>query len=62
MKGSKSIAIVTYMTVPLPIILVLMLLIRGSTLEGAADGIRWYLLGFPDGPTVAEHFKDPSFW
>ena len=39
-QGSSKVAIVT---VGLPYLMILILLIRGLTLEGAWDGVRWYL-------------------
>ena len=53
MKGTKSAGIIVFITVPMPVILILIMLIRGSSLPGAGDGIKWYLTGFPDGPTVS---------
>jgi len=62
MKGTKSAGFIVYLTVPMPVILILIMLIRGATLEGAGDGIIWYLSGFPGGPTVVEQLKNPSIW
>jgi neurotransmitter:Na+ symporter, NSS family len=42
-KGIKSVSSVVAITMPLPIILLLVLLIRGVTLPGAMDGIIYYL-------------------
>ena len=42
-KGVKSVGKVVLVTMPLPIILLLILLIRGITLPGAIDGIIFYL-------------------
>lgn len=47
-KGVKSAGWVVYFTVPLPVLLILIMVIRGATLDGAGDGIRWYLSGFED--------------
>ena len=45
MKGVKNSSYIVWVTVPLPLILIVVLLIRGATLEGAAKGIRMYLAG-----------------
>ncbi|MBA3065745.1 sodium-dependent transporter [bacterium] len=42
-KGVKSVGKVVMITMPLPIILLLILLIRGITLPGAGEGIIFYL-------------------
>jgi len=42
-KGVRSVSKVVMITVPLPILLLGVLLIRGLTLPGAMDGIRYYL-------------------
>jgi len=42
-----------YFTVPSPYILIIILLIRGVTLPGAIDGIRYYLL--PDFSKLLEY-------
>jgi len=42
-KGVKSVGKVVMITMPLPIILLLVLLVRGITLPGAMDGILFYL-------------------
>ncbi|MCP4651801.1 MAG: sodium-dependent transporter [Candidatus Omnitrophica bacterium] len=42
-KGVKSVGKVVLITMPLPIILLVVLLIRGITLPGAMDGIIFYL-------------------
>ncbi len=55
-KGVKSVEKVVYVTVPLPVILLAVLLIRGLTLPGAMEGIRYYLT--PDFSML----KDPAIW
>ena len=55
-KGIKRVSKVVLITVPLPIILVVILFIRGITLEGAATGLKYYLR--PD----FELLKDPQVW
>ena len=55
-KGVRNVSKVVMVTVPLPIILLAVLLIRGLTLPGAMDGIRYYLT--PDFAKLA----DPGIW
>ena len=43
MKGVKSSSYIVWVTVPMPIILIVVLLIRGATLPGANEGIAMYL-------------------
>lgn len=42
-KGVRSVSKVVMVTVPLPMVLLAVLLVRGLTLPGAMDGIRYYL-------------------
>jgi len=42
-KGVRAVGKVVMVTVPLPIILLIVLIIRGLTLDGAAAGIEYYL-------------------
>ena len=42
-KGVRNVSKVVMVTVPLPLILLVILLVRGLTLPGAMDGIRYYL-------------------
>ena len=42
-KGVRSVGKVVWVTVPLPMILLAVLLVRGLTLPGAMEGIRYYL-------------------
>lgn len=42
-KGVRSVSKVVMVTVPLPMLLLAILLVRGLTLPGAMDGIRYYL-------------------
>lgn len=42
-KGVRNVSKVVMVTVPLPMLLLVILLIRGLTLPGAIDGIRFYL-------------------
>jgi NSS family neurotransmitter:Na+ symporter len=42
-RGVRSVSKVVIVTVPLPMVLLVILLVRGLTLPGAMDGIRYYL-------------------
>lgn len=42
-KGVKRVGRVVMLTVPLPVILLVILVLRGITLDGSADGINYYL-------------------
>lgn len=55
-KGVKNVSKVVLITVPLPLILLAVLLVRGLTLPGAVDGIRYYLT-----PNFAM-LKNPAIW
>lgn len=55
-KGVRNVGKVVLVTVPLPTILLTLLLIRGITLPGAMEGIRYYLT--PDFSKLA----DPNIW
>jgi len=55
-KGVHRVGRVVLITVPLPILLLLVLAIRGLTLEGAVDGIEYYLR--PDFTKLS----DPQVW
>ena len=55
-KGVQRVGKVVLVTVPLPLVLLAVLLVRGITLPGAMDGIRYYLT--PDFSMLA----DPSIW
>ncbi len=55
-KGVRSVSKVVMITVPLPLILLAVLLVRGLTLPGAMDGIRYYLT--PDFSRLLE----PKIW
>eukprot|EP01065_Artemidia_motanka_P036258 TRINITY_DN44179_c0_g1_i1.p1 TRINITY_DN44179_c0_g1~~TRINITY_DN44179_c0_g1_i1.p1 ORF type:complete len:684 (+),score=233.26 TRINITY_DN44179_c0_g1_i1:78-2129(+) len=56
-KGLEASAKVSYVTVGLPIVLILIMLIRSLTLDGAGDGIEFYVGKF-DGSV----FGDPEMW
>ncbi len=55
-KGVRNVSKVVMITVPLPLLLLTILLIRGLTLPGAIEGIRYYLT--PD----FSKLTDPSIW
>jgi len=55
-KGVRNVGKVVMITVPLPMILMAILLVRGLTLPGAMDGIRYYLT-----PDFAK-LKDIQIW
>jgi NSS family neurotransmitter:Na+ symporter len=55
-KGVKSVGKVVLVTVPLPILLLIIMVIRGVTLPGAAEGLRYYLT-----PNF-EALTDPNVW
>uniref|UniRef100_A0A8C4QTI3 Transporter n=1 Tax=Eptatretus burgeri TaxID=7764 RepID=A0A8C4QTI3_EPTBU len=55
-KGTKSTGKVVYVTATFPYIMLVVLMIRGVTLPGAADGLRFYL--YPD----ISRLKDPQVW
>ena len=61
-KGVKSSSWVVWVTVPLPLVLIVILIIKGCTLPGAGTGIKWYLTGSPDVPPFSEQVKDPLMW
>lgn len=55
-KGVKSVGKVVLVTVPLPVLLLIIMVIRGVTLPGAAEGLRYYLT-----PNF-EALTDPNVW
>ncbi|HOO78232.1 MAG TPA: sodium-dependent transporter [bacterium] len=55
-RGVRRVGKVVMLTVPLPVVVLLILVVRGLTLPGAADGIIYYLT-----PNF-EALKDPATW
>jgi SNF family Na+-dependent transporter len=46
-KGVKSSSYIVWVTVPLPIIIIIVFVIKGLSLEGHKEGIKQYIQGNP---------------
>ncbi len=55
-RGVKNVGKVVMLTVPIPVILILVMVVRGMTLPGAGMGLLYYL------KPNWEMLKDPSVW
>ena len=55
-NGAKSVGKVVKYTVFLPVILLLIMAIKGCTMDGAAEGLKMFFI------PQAEAFADPSLW
>lgn len=60
-KGVRSSSIVVWVSVPLPLVLIFILMMRGVSLPGAGDGIKLYL-GGEDGADHAAILSKPEIW
>lgn len=60
-KGIKTYSYFAWFTVPTPIILIIIMVIKGSTLPGADDGIDMYFNG-TEGTDINENLKEPQIW
>ena len=64
-KGIKSSQYAFWVTVPLPIILIFLLVMNGLTLEGSSRGIQMFLKGYDmygTPPDINEKLKDKKLW
>jgi len=61
-KGVKSSSYVVYFTVPVPTILIIILMIRGLTLDGASNGVDMYIKGKNSPLSVSEALDLPDIW
>lgn len=60
-KGVSSSSYVVWVTVPLPIFFIFVMVMNGLTLENADEGIRMYLKGYVNGepPNIMEKLSEP---
>ena len=60
-KGVGSSSYVVWVTVPLPVFFIFVMVMNGLTLENADEGIRMYLKGYVDGvpPDIGEKLSEP---
>ena len=64
-KGVKSSSYVVWITVPLPVVFIFIMVMKGLTLENSDQGIRMYLLGEkPDGTydPPSKILSNPEMW
>jgi len=64
-KGVKSSSYVVWITVPLPVIFIFVMVMNGLTLENADDGIRMYLKGYDaegNPPDLAANISNGKMW
>ena len=64
-KGVSSSSYVVWVTVPLPIFFIVVMVMNGLTLENADQGIRMYLKGYDaDGnePDIGALLARPAMW
>ena len=63
-KGVKLTSKIVWVTVPLPLIFVLIMTLNGFTLPGCGTGFRMYLKGEVDGeaPNLREKLSDAGMW
>jgi SNF family Na+-dependent transporter len=61
LRGVKSSSYVVWITVPLPVFLIFVLIIKGATLDGASDGVDEYLNG-SEGIDKSEVLGESTPW
>ena len=64
-KGVNSSSYVVWVTVPLPIFFIFIMVMNGLTLENADAGVRMYLKGYDaegNPPDIGEKLKDGKMW
>lgn len=59
-KGVSSSSYIVWVTVPLPILFVIIMIINGSTLDGASDGINQYFTGSGKSTELSEQWSDAA--
>lgn len=61
MRGVKTSSYIVWISVPLPLILIIVMIIRGNTLDGSEKGIELYLSGDAS-KTFAEQLSAAGIW
>ena len=63
-KGVNSSSYIVWVTVPLPVFFIVIMVMNGLTLENADEGIRMYLKGYVNGvpPDIMEKLSDTAMW